>query len=119
MVDANIQREEILPSERAFAFKMKLEALRRQGARTDLTSGHHKILDKMIFLWRESKEETCSLKNPYEAEYDKASDEFHKKYGDFGFKLQTEEELEANRKRGGGGGAIENDLFYQRFASGA
>jgi len=41
MVDANIQREEILPSERAFAFKMKLEALRRQGARTDLTSGHH------------------------------------------------------------------------------
>ncbi len=31
MVDANIQREEILPSERAFAFKMKLEALRRQG----------------------------------------------------------------------------------------
>ena len=41
MVDANIQREEILPSERAFAFKMKLEALRRQGAHTDLTSGHH------------------------------------------------------------------------------
>lgn len=41
MVDANIQREEILPSERAFAFKMKLEALRRQGVRTDLTSGHH------------------------------------------------------------------------------
>ena len=36
-----IFREEILPSERAFAFKMKLEALRRQGARTDLTSGHH------------------------------------------------------------------------------
>ena len=39
MVDANIQREEILPSERAFAFKMKNEALRRQGNRTDLTSG--------------------------------------------------------------------------------
>lgn len=38
MVDANVQREEILPSERAFAFKMKFEAKRRQGARSDLTS---------------------------------------------------------------------------------
>ena len=38
MVDSNIQRENILPSERAFAYKMKLEALKRQGARTDLTS---------------------------------------------------------------------------------
>jgi ParB family chromosome partitioning protein len=39
MVDANIQREEILPSERAFSLKMKMDAMRRQGARTDLTSG--------------------------------------------------------------------------------
>ena len=39
MVDANVQREEILPSERAFAFKMKAEALNRKGARTDLTCG--------------------------------------------------------------------------------
>ena len=38
MVDSNLQRETILPSERAFAFKMKLEAIKRQGARTDLTS---------------------------------------------------------------------------------
>ena len=38
MVDANLQREEILPSERAFAYKLKLEAMKRQGARTDLTS---------------------------------------------------------------------------------
>ena len=38
MVDSNIQREEILPSERAFAYKMKMEALRHQGSRTDLTS---------------------------------------------------------------------------------
>ena len=37
MVDANLQREEILPSERAFAYKLKLEAMKRQGARTDLT----------------------------------------------------------------------------------
>ena len=39
MVDSNIQRESLLPSERAFAYKMKLEAIKRQGARTDLTSG--------------------------------------------------------------------------------
>ena len=38
MVDSNLQREEILPSERAMAYKMKLEALKHQGARTDLTS---------------------------------------------------------------------------------
>lgn len=38
MVDSNLQRENILPSERAFAFKMKLEALNHQGARSDLTS---------------------------------------------------------------------------------
>ena len=37
MVDANIQREELLPSEKAFAYKMKLEAMKRQGNRTDLT----------------------------------------------------------------------------------
>ena len=39
MVDSNLQRESILPSERAAAYKMKLEALKRQGARNDLTSG--------------------------------------------------------------------------------
>ncbi|MDU8564853.1 chromosome partitioning protein ParB [Faecalibacterium prausnitzii] len=38
MVDSNLQREHILPSERAFAFKMKLEAIKNQGARSDLTS---------------------------------------------------------------------------------
>ena len=38
MVDSNVQREEILPSERAFAYKMKLEAIKRQGKRVDLTS---------------------------------------------------------------------------------
>lgn len=37
MVDANIQREELLPSEKAFAYRMKLEAMKRQGSRTDLT----------------------------------------------------------------------------------
>ena len=38
MVDANIQREDVLPSEKAWAYRMKLEAIKRQGARTDLTS---------------------------------------------------------------------------------
>ena len=38
MVDSNLQREHILPSERAFAYKMKLESLKNQGARSDLTS---------------------------------------------------------------------------------
>ena len=39
MVDSNLQRENILPSERAFAYKMKLDAMKHQGARMDLTSG--------------------------------------------------------------------------------
>ena len=39
MVDSNVQREEILPSERAYALSMKMEAMRRQGKRSDLTSG--------------------------------------------------------------------------------
>lgn len=39
MVDSNLQRESILPSERAFAYKMKLEAMKHQGERADLTSG--------------------------------------------------------------------------------
>lgn len=39
MVDSNLQRETILPSERAFAYKMKMEAMKHQGERTDLTSG--------------------------------------------------------------------------------
>ncbi len=38
MVDSNIQREKVLPSEKAFAYKMKMEALKHQGKRNDLTS---------------------------------------------------------------------------------
>ena len=41
MVDANIQREELLPSEKAFAYKMKMDAMRHQGERTDLTLGQN------------------------------------------------------------------------------
>ena len=61
-----------------------------------------KILDRIIFLWKETDEDTCSKKNPYEDEYMKAFGEFTDKYGLLGEKLQTEEELEENRKRGGG-----------------
>ena len=48
MVDANLQREHILPSERAMAYKMKLEAIKRQGVRTDLTcvENQHKLKGK-------------------------------------------------------------------------
>ncbi|XME02123.1 ParB/RepB/Spo0J family partition protein [Lachnospiraceae bacterium C1.1] len=48
MVDANVQREEILPSERAYSFKMKMDALNRQGNRIDLTCGteFHKLEDE-------------------------------------------------------------------------
>lgn len=41
MVDSNIQRDEILPSERAFAFKMKMEAMKHQGYRSNLTTDHN------------------------------------------------------------------------------
>lgn len=47
MVDSNLQREELLPSEKAFAYKMKLDAIKRQGKRTDLTSGQ--IVQKSKF----------------------------------------------------------------------
>lgn len=49
MVDANQQRENLLPSEKAFAYHMKLEAMNRQGKRTDLTGGQvgHKSRDKL------------------------------------------------------------------------
>lgn len=58
------------------------------------------ILDRMIFLWRESDEDTCTKKNRFEHEYMKALDEFIEKYGFGGEKLQTEKELE-KRKCGG------------------
>lgn len=61
------------------------------------------ILDKMIFLWREAEKDTCSQKNPFDEAHSKAMDEFTERFGLFGNKLQTEKELEENRKRGGGG----------------
>jgi len=47
MVDANIQREELLPSEKAFAFRMKMEAMNRQGKRTDLTETSRLQVEKL------------------------------------------------------------------------
>ncbi len=55
MVDANIQREELLPSEKAFAFKMKMEAMSRQGQRSDLTSDHNdRKLESAEMIGKES-----------------------------------------------------------------
>lgn len=59
------------------------------------------ILDRMIFLWRECNEDTCSQRNAYEEEHSRASEEFSKKYGLFGEKLQTEEEISRGKERGG------------------
>ena len=50
MVDSNLQRESLLPSERAFAYKMKLDAIKHQGARTDLTSAQVGAVDKVTFI---------------------------------------------------------------------
>lgn len=69
----------------------------------DPLAGHeewNRILDKMIFLWHEADSETCSMKNPYEEEHTKSFEEFERKYGILGEKLQTEEELERGRKTG-------------------
>ena len=52
MVDSNLQREHILPSEKAFAYKMKLEAQNRQGQRTDLTSGQVRGVDKPPIIFK-------------------------------------------------------------------
>lgn len=60
----------------------------------------NKILDKMIFLWRETDETTCSKQNPYEEEYMKAFSEFQEKYGLLGEKLRTRKEREENKKHG-------------------
>ena len=63
-----------------------------------LTKAWDEILDRMIFLLREASEETCKRKNPYEAEYHKASEEFESKYGRLGEKLQTEEDKKISQK---------------------
>lgn len=59
-----------------------------------------KILDEMIFLWREANETTCSKKNRYEQEYQNAQEEFERKYGVFGEKLRSEEDIEHEKNTG-------------------
>ena len=58
----------------------------------------NRILKRMEFLFREANEDTCRKKNPYEKEHDLAREEFTVKYGMFGEKLKTEEEI-AREKR--------------------
>lgn len=58
------------------------------------------ILSEMIFLLREANEDTCSKVNPYEEEYHRVSEEFRKKYGEWGEMLLTEEEKEKAKKSG-------------------
>lgn len=55
MVDANLQRERLLPSEKAFAYKMKMEAMRKQSNRTDLTSRQVGAVDKVPYQKSKSK----------------------------------------------------------------
>ena len=59
MVDSNCQRQKLLPSEKAFAYKMKLDAMKRQGKRTDLTCVHnaHKLKSRQILADQEGKSE--------------------------------------------------------------
>ena len=57
MVDADIQREELLPSEKAFAYRMKMEAMKRQGSRRDLTSDQN---DPKLSAWTIGEESGIS-----------------------------------------------------------
>ena len=54
----------------------------------------------MIFLFREANSDTCARKNKYEADYDKAVEEFTRKYGEWGEGLKSEEEKTRERKEG-------------------
>lgn len=59
MVDSNCQRQKLLPSEKAFAYKMKLDAMKRQGKRTDLTcvKNAHRLKSRQILAEQEGKSE--------------------------------------------------------------
>jgi hypothetical protein len=60
----------------------------------------NKILDDMIHCWREADDETCSMKNEYDDEFDRATEEYNGKYGVLGEKLRTPEEVENDEKYG-------------------
>lgn len=91
MVDSNVQREEILPSERAFAFKMKYDVLKKQGKRTDLTCGtefHKSEEDEDLDAIYED-EATCGTEfHKSEPENKKARDTVGKEAGISGRQVQ-------------------------------
>lgn len=58
------------------------------------------ILDRMIFLLKEMNEETCSMENPYEKDYNKANDKFHKKYGFFGQNFEKINNIQPENENG-------------------
>lgn len=60
----------------------------------------NEILSRLIFLLREANGDTCTKINPYKAEYSRISDEFRKKYGEWGEKLLTDEEKAEAKKNG-------------------
>ena len=72
------------------------------------------ILDRMIFLWNESNEDTCQKINPYEKRHTEAFMEFAKKYGVLGQKLQTKEELKKNKEKGLGTIHFMSEIPYYR-----
>ncbi len=57
-----------------------------------ITKAWDEILDKLIFLFREASEDTCTKVNPYEAEFYRISEEFRERFGECGEKLMTDEE---------------------------
>ena len=60
----------------------------------------NEILSRLTFLLREANKDTCTKVNPYESEYSRISDEFRKKYGEWGEKLLTDEEKAEAKKTG-------------------
>ena len=66
-----------------------------------LSRAWDEVLDRMIFLFREASNETCTRTNPYADEYERISEEFREKYGLLGEKLMTDEEREDSHKHGG------------------
>ena len=72
--------------------------LLQEGEESENKKAWDEILDRMIFLMREAGEETCTRKNPYEEEYGRARDEFEAKYGSWGEKLKTAEDIQEEKK---------------------
>ena len=83
------------PEKKPAAEPQKAEVKKKAKMEAEAQQAWNEILDRMIFLLREADDKTCSKKNPYEAEFDRAAEEFTRKYGVMG------ERLEIGEKRGG------------------